>query len=273
MTGRNDIRNVGILAHVDAGKTTVTEHMLYTSGRIRTVGSVDKGTAYTDFLDVERQRGISVRAASTSFSWKNININIIDTPGHIDFCAEVDRALMIMDCAVLVLSAAEGVQAQSEVLWNALRKMNIPTIIFINKIDRVGSNISKVLEEVKRVMSPSAIPLQAVSCEGTPEPEVITLLQDGNQDKQNDIIECLADYDDIMLEKYLNGQNISNSELEKEIVSLTSNGKIFPVLYGSAIKGIGIKELMDPHIRRQMLPHSSPGLSHRPISLRAPSKT
>lgn len=246
MAGCNNIRNIGILAHVDAGKTTITEHMLYESGKIRSMGSVDKGTASTDYLDVERERGISVRSASTSFTWKGVNVNLVDTPGHVDFCAEVERSLRIMDCAVLVLSAVEGVQSQAEVLWRALQARHIPAIIFINKIDRVGADTRGVLKQVHSILIPFAVPLQGISGEETPGPAVINALQGaGIPEVKNSIIECLADKDDQILERYLNGQDIQSQSLIKKIIELTSKCEIYPVLYGSAIKGVGIKELMD----------------------------
>lgn len=246
MKTQNKIRNIGILAHVDAGKTTITEHMLFESGKIRVMGSVDRGTAYTDYMDIERQRGISVRSASTSFIWKGVNINLIDTPGHVDFCAEVERSLSIMDCAVLVLSAVEGVQAQAEVLWKALKAMHIPAVLFINKIDRIGADSGRVLEEIRRVLSPGVVPMQQVTGEGTGEPKVLDGL--GNvsiPEIKNWIMECLADKDDGILERYLNGQEISNNILRKKLSELTKKCEIYPVFYGSALKGIGIKELMD----------------------------
>ena len=144
MQGKRRIRNLGILAHVDAGKTTVTEQMLYLSGSTRAVGNVDKGTSLSDTLDVEKKRGISVRASSLAFSWQDVQINLIDTPGHVDFSAEVERSLRVLDCAVLVLSAVEGIQAQSEPIWDALRAMGIPVVLFINKIDRKGANVAGV---------------------------------------------------------------------------------------------------------------------------------
>ena len=142
----NRFRNVGIVAHVNAGKTTITEQMLYLAGSIRQTGTVDKGTSLSDDLDVEKRRGISVRASSLSFPWRDCQINLIDTPGHVDFSAEVERSLRVLDSAVLVLSAVEGVQSHTETIWRSLDARGIPVLCFINKIDRVGSNVEAVVE-------------------------------------------------------------------------------------------------------------------------------
>jgi ribosomal protection tetracycline resistance protein len=155
------MRNVGIFAHVDAGKTTTTEQMLYLSGAIRSLGSVDSGTTQTDSLEVERERGISVKAAMTRFTWRDIAVNLVDTPGHVDFLSEVERSLRVMDGAVLIVSAVEGIQAQTEVIWQALREMGIPTLLFINKMDRIGADASRVLAEARKFLSADIVPIQA----------------------------------------------------------------------------------------------------------------
>ena len=148
---KGPILNLGILAHADAGKTTVTEQLLLRSGSIRQAGRVDDGTTHTDWLDVERRRGISVRAASISLEYKGVRVNLIDTPGHVDFLGEVERSLTVLDGAVLVLSAVEGVQAQTRLLWRALEKMGIPTLLVVNKVDRAGCDIPGVLEQLRKV--------------------------------------------------------------------------------------------------------------------------
>jgi ribosomal protection tetracycline resistance protein len=155
-------RNIGIIAHADAGKTTITEQLLFQSGRIRSIGKVDTGTASTDWLQVERERGISVKAASTFFTWNGYNINLIDTPGHKDFSSEEERSLTVLDGAILVVSAVEGVQAQTEVLWGALQKMGIPTLIFMNKLDRIGANPQRVIEEMSQFLTPAIVPIQVI---------------------------------------------------------------------------------------------------------------
>ena len=152
-------RNIGILAHVDAGKTTLTERILYLCGGIQSQGSVDAGTAHTDTLSVERTRGISVKAASACCAWKGAEIARVDTPGHADFSSEVERSLWALDGAVLVLSAVEGVQAQTELLYAALRQAHIPVVFFLNKVDRVGADRDRVLREIREVLSAPAAAL------------------------------------------------------------------------------------------------------------------
>src|SRR6266566_4942288 len=142
--------NLGILAHVDAGKTTLTERLLYAAGVIDEIGSVDDGTTQTDSLDLERQRGITIRSAVVSFTIGDVTVNLIDTPGHPDFIAEVDRALSVLDGAVLVISAVEGVQPQTRILMRALQRLSVPTLIFVNKIDRRGADPERVLDEIEQ---------------------------------------------------------------------------------------------------------------------------
>lgn len=151
------IINIGILAHVDAGKTTLTESLLYTSGAIAEPGSVDEGTTRTDTMNLERQRGITIQTAVTSFQWEDVKVNIIDTPGHMDFLAEVYRSLSVLDGAVLLVSAKDGIQAQTRILFHALQIMKIPTIFFINKIDQEGIDLPMVYREMKAKLSSEII--------------------------------------------------------------------------------------------------------------------
>ena len=162
MTVKNSIRNIGIVAHVDAGKTTLTEQLLYQSGSSRILGSVDKGTTHTDSLDIEKQRGISVKAAEIDLTYKETNIHVIDTPGHIDFSSEVERSIGVLDGAIVVLSSVEGVQPQTEVYFNALKELNTPSIFFINKLDRIGASPSKTIMDMKKLLTNNLIPLQFV---------------------------------------------------------------------------------------------------------------
>ena len=202
MSTAHTIRNIGILAHVDAGKTTLTEHMLYLSGSTRAAGSVDKGTSLSDVLDVEKKRGISVRSAALSFTWRDVQINLIDTPGHVDFSAEVERALRVLDGAVLVLSAVEGIQAQSEPIWSALEAMNIPTLVFINKVDRMGADWAAVVAALRSEFSTDVLPVDFVQNEG----DNAAVLVDGWADPTPALVERIAEVADALLEAYLEGQ-------------------------------------------------------------------
>ena len=152
--------NLGIVAHVDAGKTTLTERLLYTAGVIDEVGSVDKGTTRTDYLPLEQQRGITIRAAVVSFDVGDLTVNLIDTPGHPDFIAEVERVLSVLDGAVLVVSGVEGVQPQTRVLMRALRRLRIPTLIFVNKLDRVGADFERVMGDIAARLTPSVVAVE-----------------------------------------------------------------------------------------------------------------
>jgi len=241
MEKKKRIRNLGIVAHVDAGKTTVTEQMLYLSGATRAVGNVDKGTSLSDALEVEKKRGISVRASALSLGWKGVQVNLIDTPGHVDFSAEVERSLRVLDCAVLVLSAVEGIQAQSEPLWDALEALSIPVILFINKIDRMGSDVAGVVAEVQRVLSADAVLLHGVMKEGSDEVDLAVL----DAARYGELVERLAERDDSLLERYLEGVRLEREEIERVLVRATGARGLFPVLCGAAKNRVGIAALLD----------------------------
>ncbi len=230
--------NLGILAHVDAGKTSLTEQMLYLSGETRKKGSVDNGTAQTDWLAIERQRGISVRAASVALHWRGKGINIIDTPGHVDFAGEVERSLSVLDGAILVLSAAEGIQAHTEVLWEALRALKIPTLLFVNKIDRAGCDISGLLTALHKKFSPRILPLEQVTDAGARTCGLLPAAPDA-------VYEGLAEADDGWMEQYLEGALQTREKMESAIKRLTQGQRLFPLLYGSMAVGIGAEELLD----------------------------
>jgi translation elongation factor EF-G len=276
------IRNVGIFAHVDAGKTTTTEQILYRSGRIRALGSVDAGTAQTDFLEVERTRGISVRAAATRLEWEGITVNLVDTPGHADFLSEVERSLRVMDGAVLIVSAVEGVQAQTEVIWQALRERKIPTLLYVNKLDRVGADPAGVLAQLRKLLSPQAVPLQApIGVEerfsgsaGTgrftdagclpgvsrQHKDAVAALDGGLKENAADspaglddeealiyqrlLVETLAERDEELLLHYLETGSLPEGELERALPALTRSAELYPVLFGASGKGIGVQPLL-----------------------------
>lgn len=198
------IINIGILAHVDAGKTTLTESLLYASGAISEPGSVEKGTTRTDTMFLERQRGITIQAAVTSFQWHRCKVNIVDTPGHMDFLAEVYRSLAVLDGAILVISAKDGVQAQTRILFHALRKMNIPTVIFINKIDQAGVDLQSVVQSVRDKLSADIIIKQTVSL----SPEIVL-----EENTDIEAWDAVIENNDELLEKYIAGEPISRENL------------------------------------------------------------
>ncbi|MFS1515034.1 GTP-binding protein [Bacillus sp. SCS-151] len=238
-------RNIGIFAHIDAGKTTTTEQMLYQSGQIRSLGSVDTGTTQTDWLEVEKARGISVTAAATELTWKDTVINIVDTPGHVDFLSEVERSLRVMDGAILIICAVEGVQPQTEVVWHALRKLNIPTLIYVNKLDRIGANPRRVMAEIQRNLTNSCVPIQFVQGYEHTFTGITSLLINHKHDFYERLVEAVSEHDDSILHKFLEGEEITNDLLKEKINLLSARCDLFPILFGASNKGIGIKELMD----------------------------
>ena len=230
------IINIGILAHVDAGKTTLTESLLYTSGAILELGSVDKGTTRTDTMFLERQRGITIQAAVTSFNWNDYKINIVDTPGHTDFITEVYRSLSVLDGAILVISAKDGVQAQTRILFHALQKMNIPTIIFINKIDQYGINLNNIYQNIKEKLSNDIIVMQNVTL--TPEISIKNIIDLDDWDS-------VISKNDKLLEKYIAGEKLTIQELTYEEYRCVKKGSLFPIYHGSARNNIGTQQLIE----------------------------
>lgn len=246
MSSTSKTINIGIVAHVDAGKTSITELFLYKSGIIRSIGSVDKGTSQSDSLAIEKERGISVRSTSASFEWNHFKINLIDTPGHVDFSAEVERSLRALDCAILVLSAAEGVQAHTDTLWKALRKMNIPTLIFINKIDRMGADTDSVIREIKKELTRDIVAMQSVLHEGSNDASIIDISgADSIKDLREDFIESILNNDEALMGRYLNNDSFQIEDLRKSMADQVLDNNLFPLLFGSAKFDIGIRELLD----------------------------
>ena len=230
------IINIGILAHVDAGKTTLTESLLYTSGAILELGSVDKGTTRTDTMFLERQRGITIQAAVTSFNWNDYKINIVDTPGHTDFITEVYRSLSVLDGAILVISAKDGVQAQTRILFHALQKMNIPTIIFINKIDQYGINLNNIYQNIKEKLSNDIIVMQNVTL--TPEISIKNIIDLDDWDP-------VISKNDKLLKKYIAGEKLTIQELTQEESRCVKKGSLFPIYHGSARNNIGTQQFIE----------------------------
>jgi ribosomal protection tetracycline resistance protein len=236
--------NLGILAHVDAGKTTLTERLLYDSGVIDQLGAVDAGTTQTDSLPLERRRGITIKSAVTSFPIGDVAVNLIDTPGHPDFIAEVDRVLNVLDGVVLVISAVEGVQAQTRILMRSLQRLEIPALLFVNKIDRPGANPGGVRQEIARRLRIAPFPMDRVLGAGTRGAGVTA---SGGDDAgfTTGLTEVLAEHDDGLLATYLHDEaGVPYDRLRAELAGQTRRGQVYPVFFGSAITGAGIAELM-----------------------------
>jgi ribosomal protection tetracycline resistance protein len=213
--------NLGILAHVDAGKTTLTERLLYEAGVIRELGRVDDGTTQTDTLALEQQRGITIRSAVVSFELDGVTVNLIDTPGHPDFIAEVERVLGVLDGAVLVISSVEGVQAQTPLLMRALQRLRVPTLLFVNKTDRSGADPTRVLAEISERLTPAVAPVESLES----------------------VVSALAENDDALLAAYVDGDGVEPERLRLELAAQTARGVVYPVFAGSARTGAGVGEL------------------------------
>ena len=241
------IINIGIFAHADAGKTTIIENFLFACGNTKTLGSVDKGTSQTDFLEVEKSRGISVRSSYISFEYKNKQINLIDTPGHVDFTADVERSMRIIDSAILVISAVEGIQAHTETIWNGLKKRNIPVIIFINKIDRAGADSQLVIQEIEKELTSSLAVFHETINEGNNNASIQSVWNTKSVNEKT--VENLAEFNDEILEDYLEGKIIDFEKTDKALIKAVTDAKIYPLLIGSAKNSTGITELLDAVIR------------------------
>jgi ribosomal protection tetracycline resistance protein len=234
--------NLGILAHVDAGKTSLTERLLYAAGVVDEPGSVDDGSTQTDSLALERQRGITIKAAVVSFAIDDVTVNLIDTPGHPDFIAEVERVLDVLDGAVLVVSAVEGVQAQTRVLMRTLQRLRIPTLLFVNKVDRAGAQDERTLRAIAEKLTPSIVAMGSVEgletrgarvAPHTPEDPGFTAA----------LAEVLADHDDVLLAAYLDDAAVAHDDLRRELAVQTRRARVHPVFFGSAITGAGVDAL------------------------------
>ncbi|MDA1584892.1 TetM/TetW/TetO/TetS family tetracycline resistance ribosomal protection protein [Bacillus cereus group sp. TH230-1LC] len=231
--------NIGIVAHVDAGKTSLTERILYETNVIQEIGRVDSGSTQTDSMELERQRGITIKASVVSFFIDDVKVNVIDTPGHADFIAEVERSFRVLDGAILVISAARGVQAQTKILMRTLRKLNIPTILFVNKIDRSGANTEKVVKQIKTILSNETFPFYSVQNEGTKEARII------EYKSYDDCIERLAPFNESLLESFVNNEIVTDTLLREELEKQIQQANLYPIFFGSALTGIGVTELLE----------------------------
>ncbi|MGW1373801.1 tetracycline resistance ribosomal protection protein Otr(A) [Streptomyces sp. NPDC002446] len=236
--------NIGILAHVDAGKTSLTERLLFDSGAIGRLGSVDAGDTRTDSGELERQRGITIRSAVASFTVGDLQINLIDTPGHSDFIAEVERALGVLDGAVLLLSAVEGVQARTRVLMKTLRRLRLPTLLFVNKIDRAGARDRALLDDIRRLLAPVAVPMTSVTGLGTARARSVPYSLEDPQVREQ-LAEAVAEADESLLAQLVEGPPPTPDRLRAALAARTADGSLHPVYFGSALGGQGVGALVD----------------------------
>jgi len=263
------IRNIGIMAHIDAGKTTTTERILYYTGKSHKIGETHDGTATMDWMAQEQERGITITSAATTTQWNNHKINIIDTPGHVDFTIEVERSLKVLDGAIELFTAKEGVQAQSRKVWNQANKYKVPRIAFINKMDNLGADFYRVVESIKEQLQANAVPLQLpIGKEDTfkgvvdlVEMNAVVYLDDKGEkmetiaipsdmmDLANEyrekLIESVAETDDELMEKFFNGEEFTVEEIKRAIRKATIELVITPVLCGSALRNKGVQKLLD----------------------------
>ncbi len=264
------VRNIGIAAHIDAGKTTTTERILFYTGKKHKLGTVDDGTAEMDWMVQERERGVTITAAATTCYWQDYAFHLIDTPGHVDFTVEVERSLRVLDGVIALFCAVGGVEPQSETVWNQAERYQIPRIAFVNKMDRAGANFSRVTEMMQERFGTNPVPLQIPLGEGRDFEGVIDLIrmkaiiwdetdqgktyemvdvpsefQDDANIARESLIENVAAEDDNLLEKYIEGGNIEETELIAGIRNATLKGSLIPMLCGSSLKNQGVQPLLD----------------------------
>jgi elongation factor G len=262
-------RNFGIIAHIDAGKTTVSERVLFYTGRKHKIGEVHEGEATMDWMEQEQERGITITSAATTCFWKGIRLNLIDTPGHIDFTIEVQRSLRVLDGAVVVFDGVAGVEPQSETVWRQADKYNVPRICFVNKLDRMGADFDKDVESIRNRLNKRAYPIQLnIGAEGNfkgiidlitmkaeiykdemgqqiEESEVPAEFMDKAKKLRNEFLEALAETDEALMNKYLAGEELSVDEIRKALRKAVIAREIFPILCGSALKNKGVQFMLD----------------------------
>ncbi|MEO1633039.1 MAG: GTP-binding protein, partial [Bacteroidota bacterium] len=263
-------RNIGISAHIDAGKTTTTERILYYTGRTHRIGEVHEGGATMDWMEQEKERGITITSAATTAEWKDHRINIIDTPGHVDFTVEVERSLRVLDGAIALFCSVGGVEPQSETVWRQMNKYDVPRIAFVNKMDRTGADFANAVEMMNDRLSANAVPVQIPIGEGDMFRGVIDLIEnkaivwdDSTQGATWDeidvpedlktvarkwrinLLEAVAEHDDDLLMQYLEGEVIAPEDIKRVVREATLSIDITPVFCGSAFKNKGVQRLLD----------------------------
>lgn len=293
----NKIRNIGIVAHIDAGKTTTTERILFYSGFLHKMGEVHLGTSFTDWMEQEKERGITITSAAVTCFWSDCQINIIDTPGHVDFTAEVERSLRVLDGMIGVFCGVAGVQSQSETVWRQANKYKVPRIIFINKLDRVGADFYRVLENIKARLQKNVYPIflpigledrhigvidiikqkayvySAEEGDKFEEKDIPENQIEEAKKTKEDLIEAIAGVDDYLMSKYVEGEAISDEELEQGIRRATIANVFVPLCCGAAFKNKGVQMLLDSIIKYMPSPEDIPeidgmDLSESPIKIK-----
>ena len=263
------VRNIGIMAHIDAGKTTTTERILFHTGKIHKIGETHEGASQMDWMEQEKERGITITSAATTAHWKGYRFNIIDTPGHVDFTVEVSRSLRVLDGAVTLIDSQAGVEPQSETVWRQADEFKVPRMIFANKMDKMGADFAYSLKTIKDRLGANAKPIQwpigaenefrgiidlvtrtayQYNGEADENPEIIDIpadLKDIVEEKRADLIETVVEYDDALMEKYLNGEELTVEEIKTAIRKGTLSVQFFPVLCGTALGNTGVKLLLD----------------------------
>ncbi|HOM77775.1 MAG TPA: elongation factor G [bacterium] len=263
------IRNIGIIAHIDAGKTTTSERVLYYTGKSHKIGEVHEGAATMDWLEQERERGITIQSATTTCFWKDHRINLIDTPGHVDFTAEVERSLRVLDGGVVLFDGSQGVEPQSETVWRQAEKYHVPLLCFVNKLDKIGGDFYMSLNSIRERLSKNAYPVQIpIGIEGDFK-SVIDLLEmkayefsgkmgdtiteievpadylEKAQEYRGQLVEKLAESDDSLIEKYLGGEEISLADLKVALRKMTISAQVYPVFAGASLSNVGVQKLLD----------------------------
>jgi elongation factor G len=278
-------RNIGIMAHIDAGKTTFTERVLFYTGKKHKIGEVHEGAAEMDWMEQEKERGITITSAATTCFWKDNRINIIDTPGHVDFTVEVERSLRVLDGAIAVFDGQAGVEPQSETVWRQADKYNVPRLCFINKMDKMGADFYMSLDSIKNRLNPKAVAIQLpIGSEDTmrgvidlltrkayefkgqhgeqiTEVEILEDMKDKVEKYRSEMIERVVECDDNLTEKYLNGEDISIEELKAGIRKGVIASQIFPVLAGTALQNIGVQMALDAVVEYLPSPLEVPDIS------------
>ncbi|MFH0765116.1 MAG: elongation factor G [Calditrichota bacterium] len=286
------VRNIGIMAHIDAGKTTTTERILYYTGKTYKMGEVHEGTAVMDWMDQERERGITITAAATTCPWKDCQINIIDTPGHVDFTAEVERSLRVLDGAVAIFCAVGGVEPQSETVWRQADHYSIPRIAYVNKMDRIGADFYRVVDMIRDRLKAYPIPIQIPLGQGElfngmidlirmksitfsedlmgvrwEENDIpVDMIDDANQWREK-LLESVSDFDDTLMEKFLDGEDIEEPEVVEALRKATLTCSVTPVICGSSFRYKGVQRLLDAIINYLPSPlDAHPMEGHHPVT-------